>query len=151
MDIMDIKDITDIMDQNFLELMGMPTFHYKCRMEVVYDFARFITWYTNVYKHSVPYRKYIHILDHRVLTIQGTQDCEWEFVSNVPFPKIKALFKKADKELWDLHVMVESLKPLHLYDGEREEACETECGAPSVPTQPCASGAAGPPPRPQDI
>ena len=47
-------------------------------------------------------------------------DDEWDFSSNIDFPSLLKLFRKADKEIHDLHVICETLKYKHEYTGDRE-------------------------------
>lgn len=85
---------------------------FKCRAESVTDIWRAHAALTK-HNHAGSTGQYlIHISANGSGTLP---DCDWVFCSNIPLGTIKAVLEQEA----DLHVMAQTLQPLHLYTGDR--------------------------------
>ena len=118
--------------------LNVPLHHYACRAEGVGDIMKFLLWFfenRNVLEDVIdvmsdrmlggegdgtPYIENISIRNH-MTNPHPYNEPTWEFLSNMTIPMLhKAMNAYNDSERANIHVMIDSLKPVDMFNGVRD-------------------------------
>lgn len=92
--------------------MTTTLYHYKCYMECIADYSRFMNWhYENIDRENPIYFEQNKLENCKIHPIEA----EWEFKSNLQHYYLIKYITRADKEVGDLHKIIESLVPFEDY------------------------------------
>ena len=99
-------------DRKILKPCIMVT--YKCRVELSIDIERFMSAHTKINNNDIIIRTV------SINPFIGIPESIWEFDCNTRYSLLTAYMLEIDREIGDLHIMIESMKPSLEYNGERD-------------------------------
>jgi hypothetical protein len=97
-------------------MIKMELYHYKCRADSICEICKFIIW---AVEKNIDNNSNFRFGSSKIESLGIFEGTIWEFKSNLKHQEIISLLKKAEKEIYDLHIMYETLTYFEIYTGER--------------------------------
>lgn len=91
----------------------MTFYHYKCRADLFIDVCKFLLW---VFEKNKKNEIKVELINSQIKSLEYFT--EWDFESNLNYKEMIDLMKEAD-EIYDFHIMYDTLSYFKNYTGER--------------------------------